>query len=167
MAAILDWVETWNGARLDWALTWGEGAPFELSAPPSVTIIGALGIAGDFNIVLGVGLAGAAVAGAVGSGTLEQTGPMRGDAVGRAVGSGTLGVGVLLSGGATARAQAAATLVALDLLSADALASAIGAGVLTAGAPEAAVPIGKNRRRVGRGNVTAGTSGRIGGSDAG
>jgi hypothetical protein len=167
MAAILDWVETWNGARLDWALTWGEGAAFELSAPPAITMIAALGISGDFAIVTGVGLAGAATAGATASVTLEQTGPMRGDAVGRAVGAGTLGVGVLLTGAATARAQAAATLQLLDLLSGDALAGAIGAGVLTAGAPEPAVPIGKNRRRVGRSNVTAATSGRIGGSDAG
>jgi hypothetical protein len=164
--AQLAWVETWNGTRLDWAQTWTEGAPFEISAPPAVTFVGAFGIAGSFNFVVGRQLAGGAVAGAVGSGTLEQTGPMRSDAVAGAVGSGNLSVGAVLAGGATASAQAAATLLAAYELASTALAGAFGSGDLTVTPAEAGISIGTTRRRVGRGVARPGTARRIGRQNA-
>lgn len=156
------WFETWNGTRLDWAQTWTEGSPFELGAPPGITLAGALGISGDFAFVVARQLAGAGVASAQGQGTLEQTGPMRGDAVAGAVSSASLGVGLVLTGAATARAQAVGALSKVLELQSDVIASAFGAGDLSLGLPVPAVSIGGGRRRVGRGKAVAGTPRRIG-----
>lgn len=158
--AALNWLQTWDGSQLDWQLTWAEGDAFELSAPPSLTFVATFGIGGDFNFRRE--LVGAAVASAVGSGTIEQTGPMAGAAIASAVAAGTLTTGVLLSGQATARAQALATLLAADLISGDAVASAMGVADLTVLPPEAGVPIGISRRPIGRPRAVAGTFGRIG-----
>jgi hypothetical protein len=164
--AQLTWVETWNGTRLDWAESWTEGAPFELNAPPALTFVGAFGVAATFSFTVGKPLAGGAVAGAVGSGTLEQTGPMRSDAVAGATGAATLGVGAVLTGAATASAQAQATLFAAYALAGDALAGAVGLGDLSITPPVEGIAIGITRRRVGRAVARAGTRGRIGGQRA-
>lgn len=160
------WQETWDGVDFEWVATWTEGSAFEISAPPALTFMVSLGIAGEFAYTLRKDIAGAAVAGAQAAGTLQQTGPMGVQAVASAQASGDLSVGVLLGGGATARAQAAATLLAVQAIAGDAFASAYGAGDLTLGAPEPAVPVGRWRRRVGRDTAAAATGRRIGRSTA-
>lgn len=160
------WFETWNGTRLDWAQTWTEGSPFELGAPPGITLAGALGISGDFAFVVARQLAGAGVASAQAQGTLEQTGPMRGNAIAGAVGQAALSVGVVLQGAAVARAQALGQLLAADLITGAAVAGALAEASLTVLPPEAGVPIGIGRRPVGRPRATAGGFTRIGRSNA-
>lgn len=161
--AALNWLQTWS-TQLDWAQPWSEGALFELSAPPALTFVATFGIGGDFRFVRNI--AGAAVAGAQASGTLEQSGPMTAAAIAGAVASGALSVGVLLAGQATARAQALATLLAADLISGAAVAVAMGAADLTVSPPEEATPINRNRRGIGRMRPQPAGRGRIGRSIA-
>lgn len=165
--ARLDWQQTWDGLDFNWAETWSEGQAFELSAPPVLTLVASLGISGSFVFHQAKALAGGATAAAQMAGTLVQTGPMGAQAVASAQMAGSLSVGILLGGAATARAQAVATMLAVQPLFANALVSAIASGTLAIGLPEPAVATGRQRRRIGRNQATAATTGRIGRSSSG